>query len=111
MAAMILSSLICDGSGSWTRMPWTASSLLNFSMMSSSSASVVDSGMRQSKDAMPASAQAFSFAVTYDFVADEYHREPWRDAASPLEFSDLVLYFGPHACGHLFAVDDCCHGY
>ena len=52
------------GSGSCTRMPWMAGSAFSAAILSSNSLSAIVAGMRISREYMPASAQAFSLAVT-----------------------------------------------
>ena len=64
MAAITLSSSMCLGRGSWTRMPSTSSSRFSAAMMSSSSASVTDSGLRIVVLRMPTSAEALALPVT-----------------------------------------------
>mmetsp|Transcript_45473 Transcript_45473/g.117829 ORF Transcript_45473/g.117829 Transcript_45473/m.117829 type:complete len:208 (-) Transcript_45473:244-867(-) len=79
-AAKIVSSSICFGRGSCTRMPWTAGSLLNFSTTLSSSACVMSPGRSAPNDTMPTSSHAFFFMRTY--VCESF-RSPTITTASP----------------------------
>ena len=53
------------GSGSWTRMPSTASSAFSSSMSSRTTHSGVSDGKRWSRESMPASCEALCFEPTY----------------------------------------------
>ena len=64
MASITFFSSKPFGSGSCTRMPWMAGSAFSAAILSSNSLSAIVAGMRISREYMPASAQAFSFAVT-----------------------------------------------
>ena len=64
IASMTALSRMCFGTGSCTRMPWTAGSALRSFTSLTSASSVVSAGRRISREYMPASAHAFSLAVT-----------------------------------------------
>ena len=64
MAAITLSSSMCFGSGSCTRMPSTSSSALSCAMSSSSSCSEMVSGLRMVVLRIPTSAEAFALPFT-----------------------------------------------
>ena len=64
IASMTALSRMCFGTGSWTRMPWISGSSLSFFTSATSSSSVVSAGSRISRESIPASVHAFSFAVT-----------------------------------------------
>ena len=66
IAAITLSSLMCLGRGSCTRIPSTVSSALSSSIMPRSSASEIVSGLRMVVFLIPTYSDAFALPVTYD---------------------------------------------
>ncbi len=58
------SALICGGSGSWIRMPWTASSRLSLATRPSSSSWVVSAGRRCRSLSMPTTSHALRLLRT-----------------------------------------------
>ena len=66
IAAITLSSLICFGNGSCTRIPSTESSALRSAMRSSNSASAIVSGLRMVVFFIPTTSEAFALPVTYE---------------------------------------------
>ena len=69
MASMTRFSSKPFGSGSCTSIPWIAGSALRSFTSFTRSASEVSAGRRISREYMPASRHAFSFAVTYETEA------------------------------------------
>ena len=69
MAAITLSSEICFGSGSCTRIPSTSSSAFSSAIRASSSSSVMVASRRIVEFLIPTSADAFALPVTYDTLA------------------------------------------
>ena len=66
---MTLSSDMCEGRGSWTRMPSTSSALFRESITDRSSASGVSAGMFTVVFRMPAFSQAMALLRTYTVLA------------------------------------------
>ena len=64
IAEMTLSSLICFGSGSWTRIPSTASSAFRPATRSRSSCSEVSSGRSMTRLSIPTTSAAFALPLT-----------------------------------------------
>ena len=63
-AAKIRASLICRGSGAWTRIPWMASSTLSSAISCSNSASDASSASTVVSESMPSRRLVFSFMPT-----------------------------------------------
>mmetsp|Transcript_23899 Transcript_23899/g.56946 ORF Transcript_23899/g.56946 Transcript_23899/m.56946 type:complete len:294 (-) Transcript_23899:58-939(-) len=80
MAERTASSSICEGNGSWTKMPWTSGSALYLSTTAMSCSWVMSSGRSEPKEAIPTSSQAFFFILTY--VCESF-RSPTITTASP----------------------------